>query len=41
MSFPCSDTQDDVLVGINDVEEDENKAADNISELPKSLNWIS
>ena len=41
VSFPCSDTQDDVLVGINDVEEDENKAADNISELPKSLNWIS
>jgi hypothetical protein len=41
LSFPCSGTQDDVLVGINDVQEDENKAADNISELPKSLNWIT
>ena len=41
VSFPCSDTPDDVLWGINDVEEDENEAADDISKLPKSLNWIS
>ena len=30
VSFPCSDTTDDVLWGINDVEEDENEAADDI-----------
>ena len=37
----CSDTPGDVLWGINDVEEDEDEAAEDISELPKSLDWIS
>ena len=40
-SFLCSDTPGDVLWGINDVEEDEDEAAEDISELPKSLDWIS
>ena len=39
--FLCSDTPGDVLWGINDVEEDEDEAAEDISELPKSLDWIS
>ena len=41
MSFLSSDIPDDVLWGKNDLEEDENEAADDISELLKSLNWIS
>ena len=40
-SFLCSDTPGDVLWGINDVEEDEDEAAEDISELPKNLDWIS
>ena len=40
-SFLCLDTSGDVLWGINDVEEDEDEAAEDISELPKSLDWIS
>ena len=41
MSSLCSDTADDVLWGINDVEEDENEAVEDISKIPKSLSWIS
>ena len=41
VSFLSSDIPDDVLWGKNDLEEDENEAADDISELLKSLNWIS
>ena len=41
VSFLSSDIPDDVLWGKNDLEEDENEAADDISELLKSLSWIS
>ena len=40
-SFLCSDTLGDFLWVINDVEEDEDEAAEDISELLKSLDWIS
>ena len=40
VSFLSSDIRD-VLCGINELGEDESEAADDISELPKSLNWIS
>ena len=41
VSFLTSNIIDNVLWGKNDLEEDENEAADDISELLKSLNWIS
>ena len=41
VSFLSSDIPDDVLWGKNDLEEDENEAADDISELLKTLHWIS
>lgn len=41
MSFSCSDSPDDVLLGINDVQEDENEVTEDISDFPKNLNWIS
>ena len=41
VSFLSSDIPDEVLCRINELGEDENEAADDISELAKSLNWIS
>ena len=41
VSFFSSDIPDDVLRGINEFGEDENEAADDISELPTNLNWTS